>query len=563
MKRIWMWIAIGVAVLLVAGAVVLLTSRTAREALEIAGEGGEIVLREPMNPVRGTTRVLLFALDGVGDDLLREMVASGRMPQLAALLGQSQGEDLYAHAYAVPGALSVLPSTTFAAWTSIFTGEPPARSGVPGNEWYAREELEYYAPGPNSVEGTEHTIRAFTDGFLGHAVRVPTLYERAGRLRSHVSLMLIHRGADLVVVPSLGDVAAAFGATAAGIVGDEPTDRGTYRALDEGSVDELLRAFERHGIPDLQTVYLPGIDLYTHVADPPIPELERYLEEVTDPIIGRILAAYRTGGVLEQTYVVIVSDHGHTPVIKDEHHALGTGEGGEPPDVLELAGFRMRPFELELDEDDEDYQATVAYQGAMAYVYLADRSTCVNPGERCSWMLPARFEEDVVPVLRAFDRANRFGEGVPQMRGTVDLILAREPRPTSEDALAFSVWDGDALVPMSEYLAANPRPEFPDFERRMEELGAGPYGHRAGDVLLLARAGKHLPIEERFYFSRVYSSWHGSPEWEDSRIPIVVARAGDSGGAIRARVQPVVGERPSQLDITPLILRLLEVEEDR
>jgi hypothetical protein len=560
MKRIWVWVALGVAALLVAGAVLLLTSRTAREALDLASEGGEIVLREPMNAIRGEERVLLFALDGVGDEKLRDMVASGRMPNVAALWGAPESEDVFAHAYAVPGALSVLPSTTFAAWTSIFTGEPPARSGVPGNEWYSREALEYVAPGPNSVEGTSHTIRSFTEGLLGYAIRVPTLYERAGTLRSHVSLMLIHRGADLVVAPSLGDVAAAFGATAGGIVDDEPAERDIYRTLDEGSVDGLLDAFERHGIPDLQTVYFPGIDLYTHVADPPIPEMERYLEEITDPAIGRILDAYRRAGVLDDTYVVFVSDHGHTPVIKDHRHALGTGEEGEPPDLLELVGFRMRPFQLDVDDTEEDYQATVAYQGAMAYLYLADRSTCENPGERCSWMLPPRWEEDVLPVVRAFDRANRLGEGVPQLRGTLDLILTRTPRPTSEDAEAFGVWDGERVVPMAEYLASNPRPEYADFERRMRELGAGPYGHRAGDVLLLAQSGTHIPIEERFYFSRIYSSWHGSPEWEDSRIPLVVARTGTTGAELRARVEPVVGERPSQLDVTPLVLRLLGVE---
>jgi hypothetical protein len=558
MKRKWVWIAVGVVALLAAGAAIfLLASDTAQEAVGLAAEGGEIQLREPMYPIRGGTRVLLFAFDGVGDEELREMVESGRMPHLARLFGARQDADIYANAYAVPGALSVIPSTTMAAWTSIFTGHPPAQTGVPGNEWYVREEMKFYAPGPNSVEETEHTIRSFTDGFLGNATRVPTMFELTN-VRSHVSLMLIHRGADLVNVPQLSDVARAFGATAAGVVGGEPTDREMYRVLDESSVDHLLRSMERHGVPDLQVVYFPGIDLYTHVADPPLMEMEQYLEEITDPAIGRILDAYTRAGVLDRTYVVFVSDHGHTPVIKDQRHALGTGEEGEPPDVLRLAGFRTRPATLEPDEGQQDYQAAVAYQGAIAYVYLADRTTCVHPGERCSWMLPPRFEEDVLPVVRAFDRVNRFGEGVPQMQGTMDLILAREPRRPGDKALPFQVWDGERLIPMGEYMAANPRPDFPNFEERMRGLGEGPYGHRAGDVLLIAKSGTNRPIEERFYFSRIYSSWHGSPEWQDSRIPIVVARTGSTGAEIRGVVDGIVGDQPTQLDITPLVLRLLE-----
>jgi hypothetical protein len=559
MKKRWAWVTVAVVVLLVVGAAgVLLTSDSAREAAELAAEGGEITLREPMNPIRDGTRVLLIALDGVGDEELRTMVESGRMPHLGRLFGAQRDEDLYAHAYAVPGALSIIPSTTMAVWASIFTGKPVSETGIPGNEWYAREEMRFYAPGPNTVEETDHTILSYTEGLLGNAIRVPTLFEMTD-VRTHVSLMTIHRGADLLTTPELSDVARAFGATAAGVLHDEPADRGMYRVLDEGSVDNLLRSMERHGVPDLQVVYFPGIDLYTHVADEPLVELSRYLEEVTDPAIGRILEAYARAGVLDRTYVMLTADHGHTPVIKEESHALGTGKEGEPPEVLQRAGFRMRPFVLEPEEEGErDYQATVAYQGAIAYVYLADRSTCVRPGERCSWMLPPRLEEDVLPVVRAFDRANRFGEGVPQLRGTLDLILAREPRPPGEDALPYQVWNGERLITIGDYLAANPRPEFPRFEERMRELAAGPYGHRAGDVLLLARSGMHRPLHERYYFSRVYSSWHGSPEWQDSRIPIIVAHPGRTGEQIRGVVGEVVGAEPSQLDITPLVLRLLQ-----
>jgi hypothetical protein len=560
MKRNWVWVVVGGVVLLLAGAALFVwRSDTAQQALSLAAEGGEIVLREPMNPIRGGTRVLLFALDGVGDEELRNMAASGRMPHLAGLLGARQDEDTYAQAYAVPGTLSILPSTTMAAWASVFTGFPPSQTGVPGNEWFAREELQFYAPGPNSIEETEHTLESYTDGLLGYRVQVPTLFERTN-VRSHVSLMPIHRGADLLNVPQLSDVAQAFGATAAGVVGDEPTDRSMYRVLDVNSVDHLLESIERHGLPDLQVVYFPGIDLYTHLADPPLMEMERYLEEITDPLIGRILDAYRRADVLERTFVVFVSDHGHTPVIKDEHHALGTGQDGEPPELLEQAGFRMRPFTLVPEEGSRDYQAAVAYQGAIGYIYLADRTTCIHPGERCAWTLPPRFEEDVLHVVRAFDRANRFGEGVPQLQGTLDLILAREARRPGDSALPFQVWDGERLVPLGEYLAANPRPDFPDFENRMRGLGEGPFGHRAGDVLLVAKSGMNRPIEERFYFSRIYSSWHGSPEWQDSRIPIVVARPGSTGEQIRGVVEQVISDPPSQLDITPLVLHLLEQE---
>jgi arylsulfatase A-like enzyme len=331
-----------------------------------------------------------------------------------------------------------------------------------------------------------------------------------------------------------------------------------YAALDLGSIESLLDSFEEFGVPDLQVVYFPGIDLYTHVAEQPLDHQRGYLRAVVDSAIGRVLAAYAQHGALDSTYVVIVSDHGHTPVLSDDRHALGIDGADEPPEILRRAGFRVRPFVLEPDSSQQDYQATVAYQGAMAYVYLADRSTCPQPGDRCDWTRPPRLEQDVLPVVRAFDAANRTGAGVAALRGTIEMIFAREPRAPDVDALPFMVWDGARLVGTGEHLVRHAQPELLALEARLEGLAAGPFGHRAGDVLLLARSGIELPIEERYYFSKEYRSWHGSPTAQDSRIPLVVARSGAAGVEIRERVRRAVGTDVDQLDVVALIRALLD-----
>lgn len=95
MKRTWLWTALG-ALAVVAGVsgVFFLRGGTVAEILDLVTEGGEVRLREPMRPIRGETRVLLLALDGVGDGRLRALVESGRMPHLAALLGRRQDDDV-------------------------------------------------------------------------------------------------------------------------------------------------------------------------------------------------------------------------------------------------------------------------------------------------------------------------------------------------------------------------------------------------------------------------------------------------------------------------------------
>jgi predicted AlkP superfamily pyrophosphatase or phosphodiesterase len=527
------------------------------EVVGLVAEGGEKTLREPMRPAAGGPCVLVIALDGVGDDELRAALRDGTAPNLRALVGAESGDpDLYEHAFAAPGVLSILPSTTMAAWSSVFSGEPPARTGVPGNEWFVREEMKFYAPAPVSVTGTEQAVEIYSDDLLGRAIRVPTIYERAG-VRAYVSLSQVHRGADLLTMPDLGALGDVVGSVARGLTDESEVSYEIYAELDRTAAESLVTSIRDHGLPDLLVAYFPGVDLYTHVANDPINDQRNYVRDVVDQAVGAVLDEYRVRGALDSTFVVIVSDHGHTPVVNDDRHALGVEGAAEPVTLIEAAGFRVRPFELEIGGSDADFQATVAYQGAVAYLYLADRSTCAADGQICDWIRPPRFEEDVLPVVRAFDAANRTGAGVSGLQGTLDLIFARVPRPIGQDALPFQVWDGLRLVPIVDYLAEHPRPDLLDLERRLEGLAAGPYGHRAGDVLLLARSGMERPIDERFYFSGRYRSWHGSASAQDGLIPLVLARPGSSGTELRELLRAAVGDQPSQLDIMPLILNLL------
>lgn len=554
MKKILLGVVVLVAI---AGVYAVLRYGTSREAAELVAEGSHKELRHPMRPPRGAPRVLVFALDGVGADELEAAIRGGRARNLAHLVGRPRhGEaGVYRHAYAAPGVLSILPSTTFAAWTSLFTGEPAGRTGVPGNEWFAREEDRFYAPAPVSVTGHEQALQVYSDQLMGRVTHVPTLYERAN-VRAYVSLAALQRGADLVTLPEPGAFGKLVSAFAEG-VGKKAAEREGYAALDEGGVESLLAAIRKDGVADLQVVYFPGIDLWTHVAPNPLAQERQYVETVVDHAVGQVLGAYRRRHALRDTYVVFVADHGHTPVMDDSAHALGTGAPGEPPEVLRRAGFRVRPFEIGVPENERTYQSVVAYQGAMAYVYLADRSTCPRPQDHCDWRRPPRLAEDVIPVARAFEAASRTGAGVPGLRGTLDLVFARAPRPVGTEQAPYQVWDGQRLVPIAEYLRAHPRPDLLDLQRRMDGLATGPWGHHAGDVLLLARTGPQLPIQQRYYFSGRYHSWHGSPTDQDSRIPLVVALPGGDGRQLRQKVRAAVGDHPSQLDVTRLILSLL------
>jgi hypothetical protein len=248
----------------------------------------------------------------------------------------------------------------------------------------------------------------------------------------------------------------------------------------------VIKSLKKTGIPDVQVIYFPGIDLYTHIADNVLHDQVEYFKTPIDPSVGQIVNEYRKQGALDSTYVIFISDHGHTPVLKDKIYTLAAKSNACAPKLLTSLGFKVRP--LKINPSVTDYTATLAYQGAMPYVYLANREIC-SDGKRCDWSKPPRFNEDVMTVARAFYEANMSGASSPGLKRTPDLIFARKPRPTGTSTLPYMIFDGNRLIPIKQYLDKHPRPDLIQLERRIGWLSAGPWGNHADDVLLLSKVG--------------------------------------------------------------------------
>ena len=529
-----------------------------QEVAELVTSSGVRRLRQALRPMTGGARVLVFALDGVGRDQFNEAVQTDAAKNVRQLLGVGS-DGTWRNGHSIDDAISILPSTTMAVWASVYSGAPPAETGVSGNEWFDRRQRQFFAPAPVSVTDTTHTAEMLTDGLVGRNIHAPTLFELIG-VRSFVSLAPVYRGADVFTTPPAESVASVFGEVALGVVDDRPVSHDVYSGIDETSVDSVLDAFREHGIPQLQIVYFPGVDLYTHVASDPLRNQVEYIGKVLDPQIGRVLDRYRAEGVMDRTYVLFVADHGHTPVLNDDRHALGRDEKDEPTELIQQMDFRLRPFVLGPDKAHRDYSAVVAYQGAFAYVYIADRSKCPDPGQECDWSAPPRFEEDVLPLARAFYGASKRGERVPELKGTLDLVFTRRPERPGLHARAFQVVQENELLSIPEYLEQHPRPDLVRLAERMSWLAEGPYGDHAGDIVLLSHSSLERPIQDRYYFSGRYHSWHGSPSAQDSRVPLVVAHTSQSRTELSKLCSDAVGALPSVLDITPLIRRLLRTK---
>ncbi len=562
-RRRWLAAAVAAVGVLAAAGVAVVLGFGGLDVLAVALRGDQHVLRdEPQAPVpRGAPTVLLLALDGVGRSILYDMLEREHLPELRRLLGGGPPNEL-AHAHLDDTMLSVLPSSTLAAWSTIFTGTVPSRHGVTGNEYFVRERRRLAAPAPVSVISTAPVLQTYSEGYVNELLAVPTIYERLRQrdpgFSAWVSMSQIYRGADRLLLADVTVAPDAFAALLAGGA-DDDANLEIFSQLDREAIESVVEELAETPAPRLLTVYLTGTDLYAHGAEGgPEPALRRYLSQVVDPLIGRLARSLGEHHALEDRYVVVVSDHGHTEVMHDEAHALSTDDGADdPPAVVRGAGFRLRPFELEVDEDD-DFDAVITYGGAIAYVYVADRSTCPDEGTACDWARPPRFDEDVVPMAEAFFRASRDGTHAPGMRATLDLVLTRRPSPPGGNAAELQVYVGDGrLEPLGAYLIAHPHPAYVAVESRLRDLAVGPRGHHAGDIMLIARNGGEDDPANRYYFAGLYRSWHGSPSRADSEIPLIVAHPHEGSAALGQRVRDLLGEEPRQDDVARLLEALM------
>ena len=530
--------------------------------LIVKGDTISMIKRPPGAPASSPSSVpiMVFGLDGVSRALLYELLRAGKLPNLAELLGG----DALAHADLDNHLLTNLPSTTMPAWTSTFTGVGAAESGVPNNEYFVRETKTFECPAPVTFLDSAPTLAIYTEGYMNKLVGATTVYEKI-RQKDHDALIWVvmnhlFRGADTMLLAKRQVMAKAFESFVEKELSQlsGKSSRATYENLDRAVIDTLITHLKDDGpTPDMLTLYLAGTDLYAHVAtEGPDEARKTYLTEVVDPSLAPLLAQMRARKMLDHRWIIVTADHGHTQVVHDAAHAIDTDEQ-DAPGVLHHLGWKLRPFRQTIGKNDP-FNAVLAYGGAMGFVYLADRSRCTGE-HACTWTEPPRYKEDVLPVAEAFFKNNEDGATAPGMKGALDMIFVRVPKPVFDDDLPFEVYvGGGKTMAIDAYLEAHPHPTYIAVADRLRELAVGPHGERAGDVLLLAHNGDRDKPEDRFYFAAPYRSWHGSPSRQDSEIPLIVANPKSDTATIAGIVEKVLGDKPYQRKVTDLILTLRE-----
>jgi hypothetical protein len=280
------------------------------------------------------SKVLLVVIDAATPHVVCPAVRTGRLPVLHRLAEAGTMHQ---------ASVTIFPSITPAATTSIITGAYPAEHGIAGASWYdaAREEVAYY--GDDFWVIAREGLGTFVNDFLlrlnGDRLRAPTLFElieRSGRTAACLNY-LVFRGNYPHRVDMPGVMAALPGVPLSETV-EGPSNlalgdfvRGCTSArrklarkggllhrfgMDDESTGTLLRDLMGQGrLPDFTVAYFADNDYRSHKVGPvaALPVIERI-----DRMLGEAFEA--AGGldrVLGDTAVIVTSDHGHCDILDD------------------------------------------------------------------------------------------------------------------------------------------------------------------------------------------------------------------------------------------------------
>jgi hypothetical protein len=478
--------------------------------------------------------LLILDIDGLRQDVFHRALDEGRVPHLARLLGGATAERGW---HLDP--LSPLPSITFAAQTTIFTGLQPGQHGIAGNEFFDRFGLHsqgiprFYAFDVGDALAVDDAVEVFTGtmGLVGKTLdpELPTLYDLATAhgLTSLVAYNMIARGATHWIRPNLLDIARFT--KGGGLLGMSAEQYDTHM------LDELIQHLRTAGLPDVLTAYFMGLDHHSHQNGPAAqPD---YLVRVVDPQVGRLLGELDSRNWLAPGAVlaVVVSDHGQIGVVHDDRHSqrLGFPFDREMGYLFDALGLDVHDFPGE----GPNCNAVVTCNGELAYVYLRRH--------RAGWGVTPAFGE-VQRVAAAFWRANQTGENDPDLQDALAMILVRDCERSGWQA-GYQVFTPEKLIPVGEYLAAHPEIETVEAVARLEQLT----GPMTGDLLLVSNyAGG-------YYFGGPITGIHGGFHPAESRAVLSFGWQGagqEQVAALRQAAQSVVGDRPSSLaDMLPVL----------
>jgi hypothetical protein len=499
-------------------------------------------------------KVLLVVVDAATPRVVCPAIRTGRLPTLQRLL---EAGDMHEES------VTIFPSITPAATTSIITGCYPAEHGIAGASWFdqTRQEVAYYGDDFWVIarEGFGEFIRDFLLRLNGDRLVAPTLFElieRTGR-RAACLNYLVFRGlsAHQVNIPGLLTTlpGVPYTETVEGpsilSLGDfvgPRTPHGRKLAekggvlhrfgMDDASTGAMLRDLMHEGsLPEFTVAYFADNDYRSHEIGP---HAALCVVERVDSLLAEAFEA--AGGierVLRDTYVLVTSDHGHCEVLDDGARSVVRLDGL-------LHAFAQADLGRAWRKQDE---IMICPNMRAAQIYLK------HPGfEMAERVIAAVLDDprvDQVMWRSGLTRAAETGYTVASRAGRVRFARGHSTPGAIRTADAFGAtwsWAGDAAVLGIQN--ENGRACFEQFPNAFERIAGVLDLDKSGELWVTAQPGCEFEVPGGA--AHVGGASHGALHALDSFSPVLLA--GPSRISLPRQMR--------SLDLAPLCMQLLGLD---
>lgn len=436
-------------------------------------------------------RCFMILADGARPDVMARLLREGRLPQIERYLVQPGS---FQHG------VTAFPSTTGPAYLPFLTGCSPGTCNVPGIRWFDKE-----------IFATKPWSRVKHRSYVG-ADTLKMNHDIAGEIQT--LFQLIPSACNIFNGINRG---VSFRGNRTGFMRiwnwyyAHLTDR--WSLVDANATEHLLRCLERD--PEFVFVVYPGVDEYSHMGDPEHAATMAAYGRI-DEAIGELVQQLDHKGWLEESILLIVSDHGLTAT----HEHLGVNQLLEQNSIKTFyypvvfkRGFRV---------------AHMVSGNGMSHLYFANSQT--DSVSRRDWRGRC-YVEDMRPwqrdVLTLLDEQAAVDLVVVRSKAGGVLIQSGDKRARAfqdtDGMVCYERIQGDPLgyeglpdrLSVEEWLQASHETDYPDALVQLLQLLRSP---RAGDVILSARKGYDL--RQRYEVPEHHGS-HGSLHREHMLIPII------------------------------------------
>ncbi len=454
--------------------------------------------------------------------------------------------------------VTMFPSITPAATSTIITGAYPAEHGIAGAAWFdaARQEVAYYGDDFWIIlrEGFGHFINDFLLRLNGDRLRAPTMFEmieRAGRPAACLNY-LVFKGNFAHEVNLPGLIAALpgvpFTETVAGpsmlCLGDfvgtrtphghKPEEQGgvLHRfGMDDASTGAMLKDLaEKKALPDFTVAYFADNDYISHKVGPvaALPVIEQ-----VDRMLGEAFEA--AGGMdlfLRDTAVIITSDHGHCDILNDPAVVIRL-------DLL-LEGFRQADLGRAWNPKDE---ILICPNMRATQIYVQDPRPELIERIATSMLVDRRVDQ---VIWRSRLTGGSTGYTVATRRGRLEFTHEGAPGNAVDDHGSPWQWSGDGDALGLEQDGRDLR--FVDYPNAFERIAGVLDLDQSGEIWVTAKPGCEFEVPGGK--AHVGGASHGALHALDSVSPVIMA-----GGAAPRRLPAAM----RSVDIAPLCMEILGI----